>query len=443
MASPSAAAASPSSRAALCILTQNPSSALNERMRKSFELAPGDESGARAVGIRWCVFEDEWRRHSSSSSTTTTSSTTLVLQRPDGVVARRQEYECVSKIIAWLRYAHDHLPSSDFVGWIDSDTWLLPRRLAVFLEGVAAVQPPRSVPVWIGAFMHWSRFDEQLLDGFGFQLDSDLLQERKALTLRNDKPANRAYLGLHQKALGLNVSNPNAAALARARSLGFAMAQGSFILYSRAALATLVRFVERSDVAHRFLGVSAPSVPPLPPLLRRPKPNSCLLPTDVGLGWLTTQAYSSQGNQAAVDHDPPRRRTSALHVINLFQVFELFVWPSSRFSKNHTLVVHLADAKNGNFGNVLDSIDERTGGGSAALVPPRLHCKPVRWLHTATRNWTQCLNLAPCESLKHPRPPPPPPPTNLSLKPGPPSFEGWLPAPVRGSCFLAGLGPGA
>ena len=155
------------------------------------------------------------------------------------------------------------------------------------------------------------------------------------------------------------------------------------------------------------------------------QPNTCFLPTDVALGWLTTQAFAGR----------------ALQAVNLFQIFELFVWPSSRFNRNHTLVMHLAGNKVGDFSGALDSFDAKVDRGSTPLVPPQLWCSRARWLHTATKNWSECWNVAPCASVHARPPPPPPPPPNPPLvavptKPSPPSFEGWFPAPVRGVCHL-------
>ena len=129
------------------------------------------------------------------------------------------------------------------------------------------------------------------------------------------------------------------------------------------------------------------------------------------------------------------------------------MWESSRVSVNHTLVVHLAQAKSHNFSAALDYYDARLGAGRAPLIGPRLRCAPTSWTHLAARRWQECVNVAQCldsrMTLSPPPPPPPPPhppPLPASETTGrgapqvrrrvPPPREGWVPAAVRETCKM-------
>ena len=138
---------------------------------------------------------------------------------------------------------------------------------------------------------------------------------------------------------------------------------------------------------------------------------------------------------------------------------QLFVWPSSRFSRNFTVVVHLAEAKKGNFSRTLDYFDEF--GAASPLVPPKLRCARTRWTHHASSEWYECVNVAPCDYATISTSPSPPPPRPLPLPQptsrlasghGPvradirrsrqnatplraaPSLVGWQPAGLRETC---------
>ena len=124
---------------------------------------------------------------------------------------------------------------------------------------------------------------------------------------------------------------------------------------------------------------------------------------------------------------------------------------SSRVSKNHTLVVHLANSKNADFGSALKYYDDAMQHGRAQLVPPQLSCAPAPWSHAATKGWSECVNVAPCvhtsPSTSPPPPPPlppdsPPPPGRGSSstspkarrRPQPPPLVGWIPLALREVC---------
>jgi hypothetical protein len=47
-----------------------------------------------------------------------------------------------------------------FVGWADSDLWMVPARLQTFFNGIVASVHPYSWS-WVGNPMHWLRFDPQ------------------------------------------------------------------------------------------------------------------------------------------------------------------------------------------------------------------------------------------------------------------------------------------
>ena len=145
--------------AALCTLTQRSDAALNDRMRHSYAMAPSSD-----IGLYWCLFLDE------GSPSQRADAQTVLLARP-AFVSRRPEYACVAKILAWLQHAHTSL-AANFIGWMDSDTWLMPSRLATLLGGINrsnAISAPGGVatPVWLGMYMHWARFDNRTLDGMG------------------------------------------------------------------------------------------------------------------------------------------------------------------------------------------------------------------------------------------------------------------------------------
>ena len=191
--------------AALGILTMHPFSPLNRRMNATFHLAPSSR-----IVFRWCVFADE------GSARERASFTTAVLERPAFVTADLR-YQCVAKILAWLDYAQRSFSAAPYVGWMDSDTWVLPQRLETYLAGVAAALPPETHATWIGLAMHWARFDADLLDGMGFMHTPNPMQEQVARKLTWDRRENRQHLVKHVEALG-RADRP-----AHYRSLSFAM----------------------------------------------------------------------------------------------------------------------------------------------------------------------------------------------------------------------------
>ena len=300
-------ASEPGVTAAVCVLTLTPTSPLNRRMNVTFNLAPSPR-----VMLRWCIFDDEgkpWHR---------SMPTTIVLRRPAFVTLDRR-YQCVAKILAWLDHAQTFFSHAQFIGWMDSDTWVLPKRLETYLDGVAEKLPPATHASWIGLAMHWSRFDEQILDGIGFMHTPHPSQERHARKLTWDRRENLKHMKRHLAALG---NDPR-----HYRTLSFTMTQGCFTLFSAAALRTLLDFVRSPTGPHRaFLGLDqTANVPTMPA-----HSNKCVLPTDVALGWLMTRAYAGR---------------RGLHVVNLYGLFELFVWESGRVNANHTLITHLAQAR--------------------------------------------------------------------------------------------------
>ena len=208
--------------------------------------------------------------------------------------------------------------------------------------------------------------------------------------------------------------------VAARRRESFVMAQGSFVAFGSAAVRALLHYARHSEAAQAVLQ------PPRPPSTVRAKAGICALATDVGTGWLATRAFNG---------------SSKVRFVVLFALFELFVWPSSRFNRNHSVVVHLAGAKHGNFSSTLDFYDRQVvlpaGAGTATLVRrhagsassrvaplvrPRYKCAPTGWLHAATSGWMECVNEAQCDTWV-----PPLPGANFSL-------ERWLPAPASETC---------
>jgi hypothetical protein len=353
---------------ALGVLTRDPNSGLNTRMAESFALAP-----SHAVVIRLVLFTDEALPEPAAAAGPTQSTPgsfrVVALERPM-LVSRRPQYQCVAKIIAWLRHASRHHPNLPFYGWVDSDTWFLPSRLETFLESVLHI--PGSNFSWIGHFMHWSRFDHVLLDGMGFQYASTPREEAAAMKLEHDHAENRKRLQPHQEDL-------QGGPVAR-RNLSFTMTQGSFTVFGHAALAVLLNWVTQADEAKRFLGLGPDSMRSLP--AAKPSQPRCVLPTDVGLGWLATHAFAGRAEVRAV---------------SMFQLFELFVWPSSRYNVNHSVVVHLPNAKGGSASSVLDFYDAFAARKTLPLLRPRFWCERSGWLHSLTTRWAVCVNVAQCD----------------------------------------------
>ena len=114
----------PTHLAAIGILTQRPSGALERDMWAAYE-----RHASRRVLLRHCVFEDETRERGAAI---------VVLQRPS--YAPWAQLQCVAKILQWLRYAVDERLGR-FVGWFDSDTWMHPQRLAAHLSHVQQAIP--------------------------------------------------------------------------------------------------------------------------------------------------------------------------------------------------------------------------------------------------------------------------------------------------------------
>ena len=156
--------------AALGILTQNPMSELNKRMSESYALDPPTKG---RFLMRWVLFEDEVARLQQrlpSWSWDAAQPASAVLKRPP-FVSSLPQYQCAAKILAWLQHASVWWPEAEFIGWADSDTWLLPRRVQSLLEGVSD-SLPGAKEAWIGHFMHWARYDKSVLDGLGFMYSS-------------------------------------------------------------------------------------------------------------------------------------------------------------------------------------------------------------------------------------------------------------------------------
>ena len=383
---------------AIGILTVAPDSLLNRRMAESYALAP-----AADVLLRWCIFEDEAVKQRAPPPNQYPQ--IAVLTRPT-YVSSLPQFQCVAKILAWLELAASSL-APKFVGWADSDLWMVPARLQTFFNGIVASVHSYSWS-WVGNPMHWLRFDPQLLRGMGFMWGSSPSDERNAMELRMDERSHRARLKEHRAAVSMDLT-------ARRRE-SFVMAQGSFSAFGIAAVGDLLGFVKHTDEAKVFL---QPAVRAGLPTASHGK---CTLPTDVGMGWLTTHAFNG---------------SARIRFVQLVNLLELFVWPSSRFNINHSVAVHLANAKHGNFDETLGYYDARVRlpraavtasakPGSVAqvapLVPPRYTCAPTRWLHAATSTWLECVNVAQCGTWQ-----PVLPGANVSL-------ERWLPAPARMVC---------
>ena len=124
---------------AMCVLTQHPHAALERRVATSYALAE-----TPMVLMNWCIFSDE------GTAAERRDDLVVVLKRPE-LTSRRPQWQCVAKILAWLRHAHTKI-ASKLVGWIDSDTWLMPARLHTFLRSVVAVSAAHRRPAaaWIG-----------------------------------------------------------------------------------------------------------------------------------------------------------------------------------------------------------------------------------------------------------------------------------------------------
>ena len=129
----------PTHIAAIGILTQRPSGALERDMWAAYE-----RHASRRVLLRHCVFEDETRERGPAIA---------ALQRPS--YAPWAQLQCVAKILQWLRHAVDERLGR-FVGWLDSDTWMHPQRLAAHLSRVHQAVP-RGADVWGGFWEHWER----------------------------------------------------------------------------------------------------------------------------------------------------------------------------------------------------------------------------------------------------------------------------------------------
>ena len=129
----------PTHIAAIGILTQRPSGALERDIWAAYE-----RHASRRVLLRHCVFEDETRERGPAIA---------ALQRPS--YAPWAQLQCVAKILQWLRHAVDERLGR-FVGWLDSDTWMHPQRLAAHLSRVHQAVP-RGADVWGGFWEHWER----------------------------------------------------------------------------------------------------------------------------------------------------------------------------------------------------------------------------------------------------------------------------------------------
>jgi hypothetical protein len=218
------------------------------------------------------------------------------------------------------------------------------------------------------------------MDGMGLMLDHTPSEEARALKLAHDAPHRRKHLEAHERALR---GGPR-----ERRRYSFAMAQGAFVAYGRAAAIELLQFTTHSAGARTFLGASAGTAAAAPPALSITRPGKCGLQGDVAMGWLTTRAFSTPGQPLAV--------------IPLLAPYELFIWPSFRhFSPRHSVVVHLANTKAGNetqIDAVLSAYDAKVVSGHTPLVKPRFRCERSRWLHATTMLWTECRNEAVCDT---------------------------------------------
>lgn len=374
--------------AAVCVLTQRPSSSLNRLMNASFAT-----SASASVDVRFCVFSDETSERGES---------VVALDRPAAVSARPQ-YQCVAKIVAWLLHARRMRHA--YVGWIDSDTWLQPARLATYLRGVRE-SLPAGTPQWIGVYEHWARFDADLLDGVGFSYGTNPHELEKAAALLYDDRAKRTR-------------EPSVPAARRERDRkrgSFPMVQGAITFYSRAALHVLLQHVAVAG-PDRLWPVRTEGEP-LPRVRTLPSGSTCTLPTDVGLGWLTTAAFANR----------------SLHCVGMHHLVEAFVWPVfSKFSQPHTVSVHLAGKQ-----AVATSVEHFTSRAAGqALTPPRLHCAASPWHHARTRQWQLCANVAPCDGFNATA-------FNLAFAPAAARNRSsahvssvWLPVGVRGECEAA------
>ena len=262
----------PTHLAAIGILTQRPSGALERDMWAAYE-----RHASRRVLLRQCVFEDETRERGPAI---------VVLQRPS--YAPWAQLQCVAKILQWLRYAVDERLGR-FVGWFDSDTWMHPQRLAAHLSHVQQAIP-RGADVWGGFWEHWERaaWDQpgppKSLGGIGFSY-SPL---GPVTAHKETDPAMRAR------------------SRAERRRFSFGMTQGGWTYFSAAAATRLVQHVLRRGAATFGFAVAGDGAR-LPPT----RPGVCSMVTDVGIGWLGAQAFDGV----------------ALHAVSAHHMLETFTYP--------------------------------------------------------------------------------------------------------------------
>ena len=262
----------PTHLAAIGILTQRPSGALERDMWAAYE-----RHASRRVLLRQCVFEDETRERGPAI---------VVLQRPS--YAPWAQLQCVAKILQWLRHAVDERLGR-FVGWFDSDTWMHPQRLAAHLSRVQQAVP-RGADVWGGFWEHWERaaWDQpgppKSLGGVGFSY-SPL---GPVTAHKETDPAMRAR------------------SRAERRRFSFGMTQGGWTYFSAAAAARLVQHVLRRGAATFGFAVAGDGAR-LPPT----RPGVCSMVTDVGIGWLGAQAFDGV----------------ALHAVSAHHLLETFTYP--------------------------------------------------------------------------------------------------------------------
>ena len=227
--------------------------------------------------IRHAVFADE---------TSERGPTIVPLDRP--AYARRPQIQCVAKILQWLRWALRAWPGAMFAGWVDSDTWFYPRRMAAHLMAVLQTVPP-GARVWGGLWQHWERasWDQgatpgnrsRLLRGFGFSYDSWHIMSRA----RQFGEEN----GLHARSA------------TERRAMSFGMTQGAWTYFSTVAVSELLDWVLRRGA--RLLGLAA-KLAYADSVLRRTKKNGCAMDGDLGIGWIGTQAFANVSLYAVAAH---------------------------------------------------------------------------------------------------------------------------------------------
>jgi hypothetical protein len=335
-----------------------------------------ETNASTQVSIRLCVFSDETEERGPAI---------IPLKRPPYLEAR--ETQCVAKILAWLDHASLRHPASSFVGWVDSDTWFDPVRMATHLASVYVALPSGAL-AWGGDWQHWQRaaWDQHApptsLGGVGFSWCSPCSVSAWPETDPRLKRESRAAVA--------------------ARS--FAMTQGGLTYLSTAA----ARRLADNATAGAFGWAQREGA--FEALKARWQPGRCSLVTDVAIGWLGARVFAR----------------SRLHAVEVSPNLEYYPWPLyRRFSARHALAVH-GLKKAGAHAWFAEQ------ASNASHVPPRLSCRASPWAHQRSASWRLCTSLSACDDPGVPLEPSIGQLRNFSVP--------WVPGAVRDLCKLHASG---